>query len=78
MPIEVRVSKRGSTGSPEAEILVDGKITAVQLGSLIQNVTTNRAVLTAAGLKICGGCKSGLDIHIRDRFQEIVNVPFEG
>ncbi len=78
MTVEVRVSKLGSAGSPRADILVDGKISASQLGSLIQNVTTNKEVLTAAGLRACGGCKSGLDINIRDRFDKVINVQLEG
>ncbi len=78
MTFEVRVAKKSVTGNPHAEILVDGKISASQLGTLIQNVTTNKSVLTAAGLRACGGCKSGLDINIRDRFQEVVNVQLEG
>ncbi|MBZ5728895.1 MAG: hypothetical protein LAP87_28435 [Acidobacteriia bacterium] len=76
MPIsEVRVSKTGPAG-PHAEVIVDGKITASQLGSLMQSVTTNKAVLSAAGLRACAGCKSGLDIHILDRFQEVIQVEY--
>ncbi len=78
MAVEVRVSKKGPTGGPHAEVLVDGKITASQLGALVQNVTTNKAVLSAAGLRACGGCKSGLDLNIRDRFQQTINVQLEG
>jgi hypothetical protein len=78
MTFEVRVSKKGPTSSPVAEILVDGKISASQLGALVQNVTTNKGVLSAAGLRACGGCKSGLDINIIDRYQEVVNVQLEG
>ncbi|HZT31210.1 MAG TPA: hypothetical protein VFA33_15075 [Bryobacteraceae bacterium] len=74
MTAEVRVSKKGPSGGPTAEILVDSKVNASQLGALIQNVTTNKAVLSAAGLRACGGCKSGLDINIRDRFQEVIQV----
>ena len=78
MKYEVRVSKKGSSGAPRAEILVDGKISASQLGALVQNVTTNKAVLTAAGLRACGGCKSGLDLNIIDRFQQVINVEMPG
>jgi hypothetical protein len=78
MNFEVRVSKKGPASNPQAEILVDGKISSAQLGTLIQKVTTSKSVLTAAGLRACAGCKSGLDLNIRDRFQEVVNVELEG
>ncbi|MGH9664230.1 MAG: hypothetical protein ACRD9L_07390, partial [Bryobacteraceae bacterium] len=71
---EVRVAKAGPAGKPNAQVLVDSKISAAQLGALIQNITTNKQVLTAAGLRACGGCKSGLDINILDRFQEVIEV----
>ena len=71
---EVRVAKAGANGKPSAQVLVDSKISAAQLGALIQNITTNKQVLTAAGLRACGGCKSGLDINILDRFQEVIEV----
>ena len=53
---------------------MDSKVSASQLGALVQNITTNKAILSAAGLRACGGCKSGLDILIRDRFQEVIQV----
>jgi len=71
---EVRVSKKVAGRAPHAEVLVDSKVSASQLGALVQNITTNKAVLSAAGLRACGGCKSGLDILIRDRFQEVIQV----
>lgn len=71
---EVRVSKTGSSGRPQAQVLVDPGISAANLGTLLQKVVTNEKVLTAAGLRACGGCKSGLDINILDRFQEVISV----
>lgn len=71
---EVRVAKTGLNGRPTAEVLVDSKISAAQLAGLIQNVTTNKQILAAGGLRACTGCKSGLDILIRDRFQAVVDV----
>ena len=68
------MSKIGPNGSPAAEILVDNKISASQLGSVIQQVTTDKDLLKKVGLKACGGCKSGLDINIRNRFDHVVQV----
>jgi hypothetical protein len=76
--VEVRLSKTGPNGTPVAEILVDEKISASQLGSLIQKVTTDKDMLKKVGLKACGGCKSGLDINIRDKFTHVVQVDLAG
>ncbi len=71
---EIRLKKSGPNGIPVAEILVDSKVSATQLGSLIQRVTRDKDLLRKVGLKACGACKSGLDINIRDRFEEILRV----
>ena len=71
---EVRVVKHGPMGRPVAEISVGGDIGAEKLGALIQGVTTNERVLGLAGLRACLGCKSGLDINIIDRYQEIIEI----
>ena len=70
---EVRVSKRGPSG-PMAQVLVPSNISAAAIAGIVQKIVTNERVLTAAGLKACGGCKSGLDINILDRFEEVINV----
>jgi hypothetical protein len=71
---QVRVSKIGPAGRPVAEVHVDSTIGAHQLGAVLQNVATDERVLKAAGLRACGGCKSGLDINILDRYQDIIEV----
>ena len=71
---DVFVTAKGSTGAPTAELLVDPKVTSAQLGALVQRVATNKDILAAAGLRACGGCKSGLDINIRNRFEKIFQV----
>ena len=71
---EILVSAKGPAGGPDAQLLVDSKITSAQLGELIQHVTTNKEILAAAGLRACGGCKSGLDINIRNRFDKIIQI----
>lgn len=69
----VRVTKAGPSGRPVAELQVASNVTSAQLGGLIQKVVTNDRILKAVGLKVCGGCKSGLDIHIIDQ-GDIINV----
>jgi hypothetical protein len=71
---DVLISAKGPAGGPSAQLLVDSKISAEQLGALIQRVTTDREVFSAAGLRFCGGCKSGLDIFIRDKFEKIIQI----
>ena len=70
---EVRVSKRGLTG-PHAQAICPNNISAAAVAGIVQKVVTNERVLTAAGLKACGGCKSGLDLTIIDRFEDVINV----
>jgi hypothetical protein len=68
----VRVAKAGASGLPVAEVRVASTITAAQLSAVLQKVVTNEQVQKLAGLKFCGGCKSGLDINILGGLQEIV------
>jgi hypothetical protein len=70
---EVRVSKQGPNGRPQAEVVVSSTISAAALAGVLQKVVTNDRVFTAAGLKPCA-CKSGLDIHITERFGDVINV----
>lgn len=73
---DVYVTAKGVAGGPTAQIAVDSKISSGQLSDLIQQVTTSKEVLTAAGLRACGGCKSGLDILVRNRFDKVIQVTF--
>ena len=69
---EVRVSRIGPSGRPQAQVIVDSDVSAAHLGTLLHKVVTNEKVFNAAGLKVCGGCKSGLDLNIIDRFQDVI------
>lgn len=71
---EVRVKKVGPNGIPFAEILVDNKVSAEQLGTIVQRVTRDKDLLRKIGLKACPNCKSGFDINIRDRFEHVLEV----
>jgi hypothetical protein len=70
--VAVRVSKAGPSGLPVAEVRVTSTISAAQLGAALQKVVTNDQVMKLAGLKLCGGCKSGLDINILGGLQEVI------
>ena len=71
---EIRLKKNGPNGVPLAEILVDSNVSAPQLSSIIQKVTRNKDLLRKIGLKACSACRSGLDINIRERFEEVLQV----
>ena len=71
---EVRVSKAARGSAARVDVIVPASINATQLSALVHNVTTNKQVFTAAGLRACGGCKSGLDINILGKFQEVIQV----
>ena len=71
---EVRLSKSGPNGRPVAEILVDKKVSAGDLGGLILQVTRDKDLLRKVGLRACTSCKSGFDIWIRDRFEEVISI----
>jgi hypothetical protein len=70
---QVQVRKSGPTGRPVAEVGVSRSIAASDLGAVLQRVVTDPKILKAAGLKICDGCKSGLDLHIIDQ-QDVFQV----
>jgi len=71
---EVRVSKATRGSAARVDLVVPGNISAAQLGALVQSAATNKQVYTAAGLKYCGGCKSGLDFNIFEKYQEVIQV----
>lgn len=71
---EIRISKTGPNGKPVAEVLVDKNMNVSSMGGLLQSITRNKDLLRKVGLKSCGGCKSGFDINIRDRFEEVIQV----
>lgn len=70
---EVHVSKNGPNGRPQAQVIVSSNISAAGLAGILQKVVTNERVFTAAGLKPCP-CKSGLDINIIDRFEDVIRI----
>lgn len=72
--VGVRVMKKGPSGAPLAEVLVDSDIPAAELANVVQKVATNEAVLAVAGLRPCLGCKSGLDFNIIAQFEDVIQV----
>jgi hypothetical protein len=72
----VLVSKAGPTGRPTAEVLVAPGTNLGDIGRLIEKVYGDKSIAKAAGLRFCGGCYSGLDILIKEKFQQQIEVEF--
>jgi len=76
--VEILVSKAGPAGIPVAEVLVDPSAPMAAVAATIQkNITRNADLLKRLGLKGCGACISGMDINIRHRFDEVIQVELE-
>jgi len=69
---EIHLSTKGPNGGPTAEIFLAEGTTFKGLQVVQQAIY--RDLLTAVGLKACEGCRSGLDIIIRERFVDVVRV----
>ncbi|MEJ8823732.1 hypothetical protein WKW80_17100 [Variovorax humicola] len=71
-PVTVQLSK--NNGSPQAVVYVGQKSTLAELQGALAGLYTDKTALKAVGLRFCGGCKSGLDILIRTRYEAQIDV----
>jgi anion-transporting ArsA/GET3 family ATPase len=71
--ITVQLSK--NSGTPQAVVYVGEKATLAELQGALSGLYKDKTALKAVGLRFCDGCKSGLDIFIRTRFETQINVP---
>lgn len=72
---EIHLSKFGPNGRPTAEVFVAEGTPLKAITNVQQAIY--RDLLTRVGLKACEGCRSGLDILIRERFQDVLRVNVE-
>lgn len=72
----VLVSKVSPSGRPVAEVLIPSGTGLADLSKLMEKVYGDRAIAKAAGLRFCPGCYSGLDILIKEKFQQPIEVQF--
>ncbi len=70
--ITVQLSK--NSGAPQAVVYVGAKSTLAELQGALAGLYKDKTALKAVGLRFCGGCKSGLDILIRTRFDKQIDV----
>lgn len=71
-PITVQLSK--NNGAPQAVVFVGDKSTLAELQGALAGLYRDKTALKAVGLRFCGGCKSGLDVLIRTRFETQIDV----
>ena len=70
--VTVQLSK--NRGAPQAVMYVSEKSTLAEMQGALGALFKDRTALKAVGLRFCGGCKSGLDILIRNRFDKQIDV----
>lgn len=71
------LSKKGPSGNPMVNVVVVGNTSIDKLGAaIIKGVTRDVDIMKKLGLKSCLACTSGVDINIRHRFDDVINVKF--
>jgi hypothetical protein len=71
-PVTVQLSK--NNGAPQAIVYLAEKTTLAELQGALAGLYKDKTALKAVGLRFCDGCKSGLDILIRTRFETQIDV----
>ena len=74
MASKVTVQLSKNNGSPQAVVYVAKDAKLVSLQGAITGLFKDKSALEAVGLRFCEGCKSGLDILIRTRFEAQIDV----
>lgn len=60
------------TGRPAVEIAFDAGTPLDDILAAQKSIFNDKKLAKAIGLKFCGGCYSGLDLIIKQRFEQIV------
>jgi len=71
-PVTVQLSK--NNGAPQAIVYLGEKTTLAEMQGALAGLYKDKTALKAVGLRFCDGCKSGLDILIRTRFETQIDV----
>ena len=72
---EIHLTKHGPNGGPLAEVFVAEGTSLKDIHTVEQSIF--RELLPRLGLKACEGCRSGLDLRIRERFMDVIRVNVE-
>ncbi|HTE05244.1 MAG TPA: hypothetical protein VK824_03530 [Planctomycetota bacterium] len=74
--VHVQLSK--NNGAPQAVMLVSPKASLASMQGALAGLYKDKVALKSVGLKFCEGCKSGLDIWIKNEFDGQIDVPALG
>ena len=72
MAITITATKSGRSGRPAVEIAFDPGTKLDDIIAAQQRVFADKALAKKIGLKFCGGCYSGLDLDIKQKFENVV------
>ena len=72
MAITISATKLGRAGRPAVEIAFDQGTKLDDILAAQKQVFADRALAKKIGLKFCGGCYSGLDLDIKQKFENIL------
>ena len=72
MGITITATKVGRRGTPAVEIRFDPGTSLDDILAAQKKVFGDKTLATKIGLKFCGGCYSGLDLDIKQKFENIV------
>ena len=69
MPITITATKAGRLGKPAVEIAFDPGTKLDEILAAQKRVFADKKLAKAIGLKFCEGCYSGLDLDIRQKYE---------
>ena len=73
MAITISATKKSSLrGIPAVEIAYDAGTKLDEILGAQRAVFANKALAKAIGFKFCGGCYSGLDLIIKQKFEQVI------
>jgi hypothetical protein len=72
MAITISATKAGRSGKPAVEIAFDPGTKLDDILAAQKRVFADKILAKKIGFKFCDGCYSGLDLDIRQKFENIV------
>jgi hypothetical protein len=72
MAISISATKSGRSGRPAVDIIFDAGTKLDDILAAQRRVFEDKALAKKIGFKFCGGCYSGLDLDIKQKFENIV------
>jgi hypothetical protein len=72
MAITISATKSGRLGRPAVNITFDPGTKLEDILAAQRRVFEDRKLATKIGFKFCGGCYSGLDLDIHQKYEQIV------